>query len=178
MAACLTAGCAKPVEATALFVKTDAATQGTWKGRYGGNGFAIAGEESSYPNYAVVKFAQTTALWVASTSDPRAVQKFMAPDRIAATWYTWSTLDIDIQLTDDRLHQVAMYFLDWDSKGRSESLELLDAVNNSVLDRRNVVDFADGKYLVWNLGGHVKVRMTRAAGPNAVVSGLFFGPVK
>jgi hypothetical protein len=102
----------------------------------------------------------------------------MAPDRIAATWYTWSTLDIDIQLTDDRLHQVAMYFLDWDSKGRSESLELLDAVNNSVLDRRNVVDFADGKYLVWNLGGHVRVRMTRAAGPNAVVSGLFFGPVK
>ena len=34
--------------------------------------------------------------------------------------------------------------------------------------------FSAGQYLVWNLTGHVTLRVTRTAGLTAVVSGLFF----
>jgi hypothetical protein len=35
-------------------------------------------------------------------------------------------------------------------------------------------NFTAGQYLVWNLSGHVKLRITRTGGLNAVISGLFF----
>jgi len=34
--------------------------------------------------------------------------------------------------------------------------------------------FSGGVYLVWNVAGHVKVRVTLTGGANAVVSGFFF----
>ncbi|HYW47548.1 MAG TPA: hypothetical protein VE959_32060, partial [Bryobacteraceae bacterium] len=41
---------------------------------------------------------------------------------------------------------------------------------------RPVSGFGNGEYLVWNLSGHVVVRITNTNAPaNAVVSGLFFG---
>src|SRR5206468_9256376 len=104
-------------------------------GKYGANGFAIAGEKTSYPNYARVTFDQSTATWVPSTAEPRALQKFMASDRIAAAWYSFGTLDADLEMIDDKTHQVALYFLDWDGKGiRVQTIEILDAERNSVLD--------------------------------------------
>ena len=72
---------------------------------------------------------------------------------------------------------MALYLLDWDSIGRGEQVDVLDAVSGKVLDSRTVSGFSGGEYLVWTLGGHVLVRLTNLAGNNAVLSGLFFGPV-
>ena len=33
---------------------------------------------------------------------------------------------------------------------------------------------ADKDWLLWNLSGHVTIRVTRTGGANAVVSGIFF----
>jgi hypothetical protein len=44
-----------------------------------------------------------------------------------------------------------------------------------VLDSRTLSSFTGGQYLVWNLGGHVQLRVTNLSGISAVVSGLFFG---
>ena len=43
-----------------------------------------------------------------------------------------------------------------------------------VLDSRSLADFNNGRYLVWNLAGHVKVRATRVGPYNALVRGFFF----
>ncbi|MCI0621538.1 MAG: S8 family serine peptidase, partial [Acidobacteria bacterium] len=60
----------------ALFVTTDVATQGTWKGVYGAQGYAIANDATSYPFYAQVNFAgQSNYTWAGSTTDLRALQK-------------------------------------------------------------------------------------------------------
>jgi hypothetical protein len=39
-----------------------------------------------------------------------------------------------------------------------------------------VFSFNGGVYLVWNVSGHITIRVTSTAGLNAVVSGLFFAP--
>jgi hypothetical protein len=51
---------------------------------------------------------------------------------------------------------------------------VLDAATGQVLDSREVSGFQNGRYLTWELTGHVRLRVTRTGGMNAVVSGLFF----
>ncbi|MDQ3650902.1 MAG: hypothetical protein M3458_11645, partial [Acidobacteriota bacterium] len=114
--------------------------------------------------------------WTASTGDARALQKAAVNDRIAATWYSSTSFTIDVNLTDGRTHQIALYCLDWDNGGRAQTIEILDAANNAVLDSRSISAFTQGQYVVWNLMGQVRIRVTRTAGPNAVVSGLLFHP--
>src|SRR5262249_28864626 len=76
--------------------------------------------------------------------------------------------------TDGQTHRFALYLLDWDKAGRSERIDVLDATG-AVVDSRTVSNFSNGVYLAWNVKVHVRFRITRLAGPNAVVSGLFFG---
>jgi hypothetical protein len=44
---------------------------------------------------------------------------------------------------------------------------MLDAVSSALLDTRNVSGFSSGRYLVWNISGHVKLRITSTGGANA-----------
>ncbi len=163
--------------ATAAFVRTDTSTQGSWNGAYGADGYNVINDAASYPGYAqVTPSGQAAWTWAASTSDPRALRKASGADRIAATWFSNTTLTININLTDGGTHQVALYCLDWDDHGRGQTVEILNAASGAVLDARSLAGFIGGAYLVWNMSGNVTIRVTRTAGDNAVVSGLFFGP--
>jgi hypothetical protein len=164
-----------PVNTTAAFVAFDGNTKGNWMGAYGSQAYSVIGDGQSIPNWL-----QTTVTgnnpytWNGSTSDPRALVKPSNPaDRIAATWYTFNTIDVGFNLTDGQLHRLAIYNLDWDTtNGRSQQLEVIDAATNGVLDTRVVNGFSGGVYVVWNVSGNVKVRVTNL-GPNAVISGFF-----
>ena len=163
--------------AAANFARIDSSTQGTWKGTYGTDGDAIFSDSSIYPSYAQVSLSgNSAAVWAASTTDIRALQKLASTDRIAPVWYTYSSISIDVNLTDANAHSVALYFLDWDNQGRTESVEVLDPLSNTVLDTRTISNFQEGQYLVWNLRGHVNLRISGIGGINSVFSGLFFGP--
>jgi hypothetical protein len=132
----------------------------------------------SYPPYVTpVASGQLSYTWIASTSDPRALQKATNPaDRIAATWYSNTPFTIDMNISDTATHQVALYFVDWDSTGRRQTIDVLDA-SGTVLNTQSLTSsFNGGVYLVWNVKGHVQFRISWNAGNNAVVSGLFFGP--
>jgi hypothetical protein len=161
----------------ATFLKADTTTIGNWKGVYGADGSNIIDDMSSYPSYvAVTPAGNSSYLWASSTSDPRALQKESSPtDRIAACWYSSSAFTIDLAFNDGNTHQVALYLLDWDNYyGRTQRVDILDGSGN-VLDTRSVSSFVGGEYLVWNLSGHVVMRVTNTnASSNAVVSGLFF----
>ena len=102
-------------------------------------------------------------------------QSSTSTSRIAACWYAGSSFTVDVNLTDGQPHQVAAYLLDWDGQGRSERVDVIDAGTGNVLDSRTVSGFGGGEYLSWTLSGHVQLRFTDLAGPNAVLSGLFFG---
>ena len=125
---------------------------------------------------AVTPVGNSDYVWAGSTADPRGLQKpAAAGDRIAAIWYSTSSFTVDVNLSGGT-HQVALYLLDWDSNGRSERIDVLDAASGKVLDSQTASGFVGGEYLVWTLGGHVLVRLTNLAGNNAVLSGLFFDP--
>jgi len=117
----------------------------------------------------------STYTWTSSTSDPRALQKAASSsDRLAAVWYSPGQFVLDVNVTDGRQHKMSVYGLDWDQTGRAETIDVVDASSGVVLDRRSMSSFVYGAYLSWTVSGHVQLRVTRTAGSNAVVSGLFF----
>jgi hypothetical protein len=177
----------------AAFVSVDATTQGAWRGVYGSQGYLLAPNENQYsyssiPSYATVDVNDAnTAIWAASTSDPRALQKPGMSDRIAAYWYRAGAFIVDLALADGQTHRITFYFLDWDSlgapSGRVERVVAQDATTGTTLDSRTLGQpggdanpanqFNNGKYVIWNVRGHVRFTITNL-NSNAVLSGIFF----
>jgi uncharacterized repeat protein (TIGR01451 family) len=161
---------------SATFVKLDATTQGSWEGTYGSDGYQVIGDLTLNPSYVTPAVTGENGwTWASSTSDVRALQKASNPsDRIAGTWYSTSSFTVDLNIEDGKTHEVALYCVDWDTFVRRERVDVLDG-NGNLLDTQNLnSSFHNGVYLVWNLSGHVKLRVTLTGGANAVASGLFF----
>jgi hypothetical protein len=164
-----------PSGTTAAFVKGDTTTQGSWRGVYGADGYALANVGTSYPAYAQVAVnGSATYTWNGSTSDVRALQRPAGTDRIAACWYSGASFAVDVNLTDGAAHTIALYALDWDSNARAERIDVLDAASGALLDSRTLAGFRGGQYAVWTVSGHVIFRVTSTGAINAVVSGIFF----
>ncbi len=162
--------------AVGSFVGSDTVTQGTWHPVYGADGYSVANSSQTIPSYASFALqGQSNYTWASSTTDPRALQTGSGAGRIASTWYNSSTFSFDLNFTDGNSHQFALYALDWDTTARAETFQVVDANTAAVLDTRNISSFNNGIYLIWNLSGHVRITVTRTAGINAVVSGVFFG---
>ncbi len=137
---------------SATFVGTDTTTQGSWRGMYGADGYQIVNDSVSYPSYAAVTVSGAdTYTWAASTADVRALQQAAGADRIAATWFQNPVFTIDVNLTDGQAHQVALYVVDWEYAGRSQTVEIRDAVSGALLDSRALQGFRRGSTWQWTL---------------------------
>jgi PKD repeat protein len=162
---------------TASFIKQDTTTQGNWIGTYGSQGYDVIGNMASLPSYATVTPAgQSSYTWAASSTDPRALQDAGGSGRIAACWYSPSSFTVDVNLTDGQTHDLELYFLDWDSTARSETVQISNASTGAVLNTETVTSFNSGVYLDYAVSGNVDITITHQAGANAVLSGLFFDP--
>ena len=162
---------------SAVFVTTNTTTQGSWKGVYGANGYNVIDDAVSYPTYVTVTPAnELNYVWANPTSDVRGLQVAESgTNRIAATWYSATSFTIDLVFHDGLQHQLAVYCVDWDAGGtRVQTLSLLDGSTNAVLDSRNVTTFQNGQYKVWQVSGHVILKVVNMGPRNAVISGLFF----
>jgi hypothetical protein len=161
----------------ANFLATDTATQGNWQGIYGGEGYALAGNPpNSIPNYATfgTQNAQTY-VWNGGTTSQTAPQNPNGSSRIAATWYNSPSFSFTVNVQDGKLHQFALYAMDWDAKGRAETIQIVDAATNNTLDTRSISNFTNGVYLVWNISGSIIVNVNQTGGANSVISGVFLG---
>jgi hypothetical protein len=81
-----------------------------------------------------------------------------------------------LNLTDGLTHDLALYFLDWGTTTRVEQVTISNAATGAVLDSETVSSFHSGVYLQWMVSGQVLITITRTAGINAVLSGLFLDP--
>ena len=171
--------------ATASVVGTDATTQGGWRSAYGGDGYDIAGDSTapnpSLPSYATVGLSGAyTYTWGTDTGSPYALRNAAQSGDVASTWFSSTSFDIDLNLTDGQSHLVSLYALDWDrlqgwNGPRSERIDVLDAGTGAVLATQTIASFA-GEYVSFTIRGSVDIRVTNlVAGNNAVIGGLFFG---
>ena len=159
---------------SATFISRDLATQGNWPGVYGADGYSLAASVQSLPYYATLNVTTPTAAWTWAypTFDPRGLM-ILPPTRIGGAWFSNSFV-ADVTVTGT--HMVSVYAVDWDSQGRSETVQVLDGTTLAILDSETLSPFTNGVWLSWNVSGHIKIIVTDLTGPNAVLSGMFFEP--
>jgi len=134
---------------SANFVRTDLTTRGNWHGAYGADGYSLADDAESLPSY--VTFAvqnQAEWTWAPEVTDVRALQTGNGVGRLAATWYNSPSFSFDVNITDGQTHQFALYAVDWDNLGRAETVQVVDAGTEALLDTENISGFSNGEYLV------------------------------
>ena len=162
---------------SASFAGQDTATGGTWTSTYGAAGYAIANGSSAQAPYATVGFRDAlTYTWAAQTTDTRALLSSRgAATRIASayTQYGGQAFTINIGIADGNTHSISLYLLDWDGASRSQTITVLDAVSNAVLDTRTFSGFRDGLYASWNIKGNVTIRVSPSGYSSPVVGGVF-----
>src|SRR5436305_1650368 len=113
------------------------------------------------------------------SSDVRALQTGPgAVTRAVGAQYSGGSFSLDLNLTDGQAHQVALYMIDWDTFfTRAQTVAVTDAVTGALLNAQPVTDFTNGRWLVLNLKGHVKVTFTNNnPADNAVLSAVMFDP--
>ena len=148
--------------------------KGSWIGTYGAQGYDIVSGPSSLPaNDTVTPSGQSTYTWTTTSSDPRALQVPGSSNRVAAVWYSATSFTVDVNLADGQTHDLELYFDDWDNKGRGEQVQISDAGTGTVLDTETISSFTSGVYLDWKVSGNLVITITRQAGVNAVLNGLF-----
>ena len=94
-------------------------------------------------------------------------------NRVAAVWYSATSFSVNVNLGDGQTHDLELYFDDWDNKGRAEQVQISDAGTGKVLDTESISSFSSGVYLDWKVSGNLVITITRTAGANAVLNGLF-----
>jgi hypothetical protein len=156
-------------------VKDDTSTQGNWSSLYGSDGYALAGSAQSVPSYASFSPSNATVYtWATNPSDVRALS-VPGGGTIAAAWYNSTSFTLNISFNDGNAHVVALYALDYDRAGRSETVQIVDSSTGNILNSQVLSNFSNGVYLIWDISGQVKINVIQSAGPNSVISGIFFG---
>jgi hypothetical protein len=140
------------------------------------DGYNVIGDALSYPGYvsSVTASGNTLYTWTTSTGDARALQQTVS-GRIAAGWYSGASFTVTVNVTGSTMHKVSLYFLDWDASGRNETVVVSDASTSAVYDTEVVSAFSTTPYyLSWNVSTSVVFTITKNAGPNALLNGIFF----
>jgi hypothetical protein len=166
---------------TVAFLGTDDSTRGSWKGQYGKDGHLIIGEEQLLPSYAEVNYLNgADHVWSTTTKDAQALQKSTGTDRIAANRSAGTHEIIDINFRDNKEHEVSLYCLDWDRKGRWMVVDVIDANTRKLIDSRNITGFEQGRYIKYRFKGRIQLRLTNVwterykLSPDAGFAALFF----
>jgi hypothetical protein len=175
-------GIPSPPSGKVRFLGVDDTTNGSWLGVHGKDGHIVVGDESLIPQYAAVSFINgESTVWRASTNEERALQKPSNPkERMLARREHSLHEIVDVRIVGGP-RKIALYFCDFDRQNRQMFVDVIDADTTDVLDSHILNNFPDGKYLIYEVDGHVQFRLTKFFYDHywnpgsAIVSGIFFG---
>jgi len=159
--------------ATAVFVSQDDQTKGDWERAYGADGAWVAGDVARLPTWATFKEAGEQFLYEADSQDARAPWQVEENARLASSRYA-PTFACELTVSGPA-KRVAIYVVDFNRKGRSQKLEVLDAASGKVLDTRAISAFAEGRHYVYDISGAVRLQFTGDGTNPALVNAVFFG---
>ena len=170
--------------ATATFDGKDTTTKGNWIGTYGSLGYDVIGAGSAglkLPSDVTVTPSGELSYTWANPAPATATQALEVPPsgatRIAATWYSAGSFTVDVDVTDSQSYNLELYVLDYDTTTRAEQIQFTNATTGAVLSTQTVSSFSGGAYMNYTISGNVLITITKTAGANAVLSGLFFSPL-
>jgi subtilisin family serine protease len=157
------------------------APQGSWVNTYGSQGYVLAGWNGGGSDLTSLG-AATVSLdhgsrwcWNCSTSDVRALQNPGQTQRRAATYYDPNQVVVHLSFPSAYSGTLHLYAIDWDSTDRRESITVNDGSGPHTVNI--TTDFSQGAWtsvpVTVAAGGTVTITVTRTAGINAVLSGIF-----
>jgi len=186
-----------PEKYAARFIKQDTTTRGNWGGIYGREGYVLCNytldgrDKRSLPSYvtsleyfrAFPKAGRPDATaWASGTLDTRALSPDpgnTSPRNAACVSNSDQTMTLTVGIDGTRPYQVALYFVDWDDKGRRLAVEMFDADTLKLIAPVRLVNgFSGGAYLVYEYDRSVKFRFDKIQGDIVTLSGIFFDPRK
>jgi hypothetical protein len=92
---------------------------------------------------------------------------------------TLQTMTVDLKIEGNEKHQLALYFLDWDSDIRRSTVEIYDLKTLKLLAPVQLLkNYRKGKYLIFDYQGSLRIRINHVRGENAALSGIFFDSSK
>ncbi len=143
------------------FARIDNTTQGSWKGKYGSEGWWIAGAGENIPYYASVKFINgADRIWTAVSKDIEALEQPSGDLRIASQKYAGLHEIIELDFKDKNTRLISFYLLDWERSGRWTVIDAIDANTRKRIDTQNVTNFGSGIYLTYRCSGKIQFRIT------------------
>jgi WD40 repeat protein len=158
-------------------VSVSSSPQGTWVSAAGSQGYDLAGwngvGDVSYMPPATATLVQGSRYqWASQTADVRALQSPDGLTRAAATYYDPNQIQLKLSFPAAYSGNLHLYALDWDSTARRETITV--GGSSAALG-----EFKAGAWVSFPIsvaaGGTVTVTVTREAGANAVLSGIFLG---
>lgn len=172
--------------ATASFVKLDTTSQGTWKPLYGQRGNYIVGDSNNLGTGVVFSvFTNIQTIFASGSTDPRALQlpAHASTTRELARWYNqvsfptsvFGNVVMDLNVVDGASRVLAVYFVAYNSPSSQQRVEIRDGVSNALLDTQTLTSFDQGKWLVWNVTGHITINVIPLGGAIGEVNGVFLG---
>src|ERR1700693_1739681 len=156
--------------------------QGNWVGVYGADGYALAdwnvgSDLISLPQSSLVLDQGGRYQWSSGTTAVQALQSPDATTRRAACFYDGNQIILHLTLTPAYSGNLHLYAVDWDALGRRETITVNDG--SGARSANLSTDFSQGAWVNAPInvtaGGTVTVTVTRTAGLNAVLSGIFLG---
>ncbi len=160
-------------------IESTSAPQGSWVNAVGSAGYDLTGwngtngDVSYLPNASLTLQQASRWQWAQNTTDPRALSDPGAYTRNAGTYYDSNQIQMQLSFKTAYSGKLHLYAVDWDSLGRREVITVNG--QSAVL----ASDFTNGAWVSFPIsveaGGTVAITVTRTAGPNAVLSGIFLG---
>ncbi len=153
--------------------------QGNWVGAKGSTGYDLAGWNGS-SDVSYIPGATATLVhgsryeWASQTQDPRALQSPTSSGREAATYADPKQIEVQLHFSAAYKGNLRLYAVDWDSAARRETITA-DGQTASLTGG----NFSQGAWISLPIsvaaGATVPIIVTRTAGANAVLSGIFLG---
>jgi hypothetical protein len=156
--------------------------QGSWVGKVGSSGYLLAGwdgaqDVSDLPNATATLVQGNRYRWTANTTEARALQGPEGTTRNAAAYYDSNQIQLKLNFSAACSGNLHLYAVDWDSTQRRESIAVNDGSGPRTASLSS--EFHNGAWVSIPIdvaaGGSVSIAVTREAGANAVLSGIFLG---
>jgi hypothetical protein len=165
---------------TARYQGRDSKTTGAWKGKYGTRAAwipSVSGAETQ--NGYRLEVDGAAFAWDGATSDPRALDSpgVGVTNRQSTCWFGNEAVSCVLTPPDAQPYRVTLYVLDYDRNGRANRIELLDEARVLATCETSKQENGQGTYLSWSVTSPVRVKLTKKAGFNATLSGVFVDPV-